>query len=225
VPVGSGLSVYLSLTVHTVVTGPFQENAFLLVDDARRKLLFIDPGDDVERLVNVVNQVEAVPVAILNTHAHLDHVSAVEALQSRYRIPFYLHKGEKPILDHFEDMASFLGIATGKPPQVDVWIKREEVLTLGPFSLQVLETPGHTPGGVSYLVEKHLFVGDTLFHGSVGRTDLPGGDWPLLQKSLVKLLQTVAPQVVIHPGHGPDTTLEVERRQNPFLLPLEKQVN
>jgi glyoxylase-like metal-dependent hydrolase (beta-lactamase superfamily II) len=215
----------LNLTVHTVVTGPFQENTFLLVDNSHQELLFIDPGDDPERLVSVVEQVKAIPVAILNTHAHIDHVSAVEVLRSRYRIPFYLHHGEKPILDHFEEMASFLGIAAGKPPEVDVWIEKEEVLTLGPFTLQVLETPGHTPGGVSYLVEDHLFVGDTLFHGSVGRTDLPGGDWPQLQKSLVKLLQTVDPQVVIHTGHGPDTTLEVERKQNPFLLPLEKQVN
>lgn len=224
-PGGSGILLYLSLTVHTVVTGPFQENTFLLVESAQRSLLFIDPGDEVERLVKVVDELYAIPVAILNTHAHLDHVAAVEALRKRYRIPFYLHRREKPILEHFEEMASFLGIVSGKPPEVDVWIEEEGALTVGPFTLQVLETPGHTPGGVSYLVEDHLFVGDTLFHGSVGRTDLPGGSGPLLQKSLLKLLRSVDPQVVIHTGHGPNTTLAVERKQNPFLLPLEKQVN
>jgi len=215
----------LSLTVHTVVTGPFQENTFLLVAHTHQELLFIDPGDDAERLMGMVDQVQGVPLAILNTHAHLDHISAVEALRHRYRIPFYLHRREKPVLDHFTEMASFLGIASGKPPEVDVWIDGEDVLTLGPFTIVVLETPGHTPGGVSFLVEDHLFVGDTLFHGSVGRTDLPGGDWSLLQKSLVKLLRSVNPQVIIHTGHGPETTLGFEREQNPFLLPLKKQVN
>ena len=143
----------------------------------QKKALIIDPGDDENTIIDFINSEKLKPLAILNTHAHLDHIGAVSRLQEIFEISFYLHKKEKMILDLYEDSCEMFGLAAKKKPTVDEWITDHKNLTFKEFEVNIINTPGHTPGGLCYEISEHLFVGDTLFRGSVGRTDLPGGNW------------------------------------------------
>jgi len=210
----------LSIQVQTVVTGPFQENTFIVSDSVTRDAVFIDPGDDSAHLISEINQNHLHPLAIINTHAHIDHIGAVSALQTEWAIPFYLHKKEKLILGAYEQTSTLFGMPVRKPPKVDRWIDTESKLTIGPFNFEIMLTPGHTPGGITILINEHIFSGDTLFYGSIGRTDLPGGDWNILESSLRKMVEKIDPQFIIHSGHGPDTTMGREHKENPFLIRL-----
>lgn len=224
-PVGTRLFRYLSIQVHTVVTGPFQENSFLILDPVSREGVCIDPGDDPHLIIATINDHDCNLIAIINTHAHMDHIGAVSELKEMLNIPFYLHKEESLILDSYEETCQLFNLNTSKTPDVDYWFTDESSLTFGNLTFKLIFTPGHTPGGTSFMIEDHVFVGDTLFRGSVGRTDLPGGNWGTLEKSLLKLMENVPLEYSIHSGHGPDTTMNIERKENPFLIPLEKKLN
>ncbi|MFQ6611789.1 MAG: MBL fold metallo-hydrolase [Fidelibacterota bacterium] len=215
----------MSLKVHTVVTGVFQENCFILWRDSAAESVLIDPGADAEAISAAIRAFNLSPLAIVNTHAHIDHVGAVEALKHEFGIPFYLPKGEQEVLGMYENTSLFFGLTPGKKPEVDHWLQDQSQFKLGPFSFRVFPTPGHTPGGKCYLIGKHLFSGDTLFKGSVGRTDLPGGNWDTLKNSLKILIEKVPDDIMIHSGHGPDTTMGIERSENPFLFPLLRELN
>lgn len=208
----------MSYSVSRIVTGPFQENTFLLVKDDTKELILIDPGDDAENLIQEIDEHEYKPVAILNTHAHLDHIGAVYDLKKHYSIPFYLPEQEKYNLDNYKQSCMMFGLTPSETPSVDTWLN--DTVTIPGFVFNVIKTPGHTKGSTCYLINGHLFTGDTLFHLSVGRTDLPGGNWDELQASLKVLMAKIGNEVVIHSGHGPDTTMEVEKAQNPFLLQI-----
>jgi glyoxylase-like metal-dependent hydrolase (beta-lactamase superfamily II) len=215
----------LSLRIQTLVTGVFQENCFILWDDTGSECLLIDPGDDAEKISASIQSLGLSPLGILNTHGHIDHIGAVNDLKKEFEIPFYLPVGEKAILELYETTALYFGLKPREKPEVDFWLENESKLTLGPFSFQVYFTPGHTPGGQCYKIENHLFSGDTLFKRSVGRTDLPGGDWNTLEQSLKMLVSEIPEDTLIHSGHGPDTTMARERVENPFLYPLLRELN
>ena len=215
----------MSVQVHKVITGPFQENSYLIFDTDSLEGVCIDPGDDAPTIIAMIYNNDCIPLAIINTHAHLDHIGAVSALQKRWDIPFYLHKNEAQVLDTYEETCRFFNITAGEKPIVDFWIEDESLLTFGNLSFTPLFTPGHTPGGTTYIIEDHVFVGDTLFRGSVGRTDLPGGNWSTLEESLLKMMEKIAPEHTLHSGHGPDTTMDVEKMENPFLISLINRVN
>lgn len=210
----------MSIQVQSVVTGPFQENTFIVSDLVTGDAVFIDPGDDSAVLISEINQNHLSPLAIINTHAHIDHIGAVSALQTEWNIPFYLHKDEQLVLDTFEQTSRIFGIPVVETPEVDRWIETEDDLIIGPFHFEVMFTPGHTPGGITFLIDKHVFSGDTLFYGSIGRTDLPGGDWNTLECSLKKMVEQIDSRFIIHSGHGPDTTMGREHKENPFLIHL-----
>ena len=165
------------------------------------------------------------PVAIINTHAHLDHIGAVSQLKQIYDIPFYLHEDEALILDTYKDTCDFFGVEQREKPEVDIWLKDDREILINNFKINLFHTPGHTPGGICIKVDNHLFVGDTIFHGSVGRTDLPGGSWEKLESSLINLVKSMDPDIILHSGHGPDTTLVNEIEKNPFLIALNDRLN
>lgn len=186
--------------------------------------LFIDPGDEAQRLIETVEQLQITPLAIINTHAHLDHIGAVAELKDHFGIPFYLHRNEKPVLDSAESSYQMFGLPPRKAPVVDSWLEVDQPLEIGPFSITCIATPGHTPGGVCLRIDDHVFTGDTLFRGSIGRTDLPGGNWSELETSLVHLFQHLNAEDHIHCGHGPDTNRELELSGNPFVRPLQHRI-
>ncbi len=215
----------MSLRVETVITGPFQENSYIAWYPDSPEALLVDPGDDDPLIIQALGDHNLIPIAIVNTHAHLDHIGAVHPLKEKYGIPFYLHQDEQFILDTYETTCQMFGMAPKPTPEVDHWFKDEGEIKIGNFCINTVNTPGHTPGGTCLEVENHIFVGDTLFRGSVGRTDLPGGDWQTLESSLIHLVNSVGHEHIVHSGHGPDTTLAFEIKENPFLIPLKDRLN
>ena len=204
--------------VDKIITGPFQENTFIVRSAESTQTLIIDPGDDEDVIIEFIRSKKLKPLAILNTHAHLDHIGAVSKLQESFDIPFYLHEEEKMILDHYEESCEMFGLLPKQKPKVDKWLTNHKTLTFKGFKVEIINTPGHTPGGVCYEIDNHVFVGDTIFKGSVGRTDLPGGNLDNLKKSLLQLIDNVSHEKIIHSGHGDDTTIKDELVSNPFLI-------
>ena len=215
----------MKLQVHRLITGPFQENSYILADELSNQCVFIDPGDEADKIISFIDNNKFNPIGIINTHAHLDHIGAVEDLKSRYKIPFHLHYLEKSILESYPMSCRIFGIKEKPVPTVDNWIQNSGELNIGTFRFSIIETPGHTPGGCCLLIDNIIFVGDTLFHGSVGRTDLPGGDWDFLEKSLLNLMKNIDPDVKVYSGHGIETNLKIEMEKNPFLIPLKSNLN
>jgi len=214
----------LSLRIETVITGLFKENSYIGWHVGSSNAFLIDPGDDYKLIIKVIEDNHLIPNVIINTHAHLDHISAVQPLKEKYNIPFYLHSEEKTILDTYEDSCQIFGLPIRQKPEVDIWFNDEQKIKIKQFTFNTLNTPGHTPGGTCLQLENHLFVGDTLFKGSIGRTDLPGGNLTKLESSLVHLLKSMNHNFIVHSGHGPDTSLGVELKENPFLIPLQNRL-
>ena len=215
----------MNLFIKTIVTGPFQENSYLLIDKLSNKCVLVDPGDEAQKIINYINEKHIIPIAIINTHAHLDHIGAISEIKAEYSIPFYLHTEEKPILDSYLISCRMFGMKPAQSPSVDVWLNASGELLIGPFKFLIIETPGHTPGGCSFLIDDVIFVGDTLFQGSIGRTDLPGGDRNILDKSLIKLINKLNPKTAVYSGHGPSTSIGFEKINNPFLIQLQNNFN
>ncbi|MBL7060046.1 MAG: MBL fold metallo-hydrolase [Candidatus Marinimicrobia bacterium] len=210
----------MSLHVHRLVVGPFQENTFIVHHDEDKTAIIFDPGDESEKIIDSLARRGLTLLAVFNTHAHIDHIGAVAELQTRLNVPFYLHIKEHDVLNQLENHSAMFGLPSIKTPKVDHWINKESEIIIGAYCLKIIHTPGHTPGGVCYLLNGHGFVGDTLFRGSVGRTDLPGGSWSTLETSLKEMIHEIPHDTMLHTGHGPQTTLSEERKHNPFLRPL-----
>jgi hydroxyacylglutathione hydrolase len=198
--------------------GPLACNCYIVGDAVTKQAIVIDPGGDAEALAEVVAGNELRVVAIVATHAHFDHIIAAEHLRALTGAPFYLHDADRVLLDWMQTSGRlFLGVELPPPPDVDQPAPEGEILTAGDVSLEVLHTPGHSPGSISLIGRDAIFSGDTLFAGSVGRTDLPGGDMPTLLRAISDKLLEFGDDVPVYPGHGPSTTIGEERRFNPFL--------
>jgi len=206
--------------VHREVVGPFEENTWFLRRKGGDEVVVIDPGDEAERLAAVIEGSGWKPVAIVNTHAHLDHVGAVAALRDRYRIPFALHPADVPTFRWAPIAAELYGVPPVEVCDVDRPLAGGETLDLAGLEIRVVLTPGHTPGHVSLLCDGRVFGGDCLFQGSIGRTDLPGGDTVTLMRTLEETFLALPDATIVHSGHGPDTTIGRERATNPFLADL-----
>lgn len=207
------------MIIDSIVTGSFVENTWILGDDVNRHAVIFDPGDNVSSIVGKIDELKLTPVFILNTHAHPDHIGAAAELQKRYDLPFALHEKELDIFNSAKNIAQYLGIQNFQLPEVTTLLSDGQVLEVNSMHLQVLHTPGHTPGSVCYITDKHLFAGDTLFRGTVGRTDLPGGSPKQLNESLLRLSQ-LNPDTKVYPGHGEATSITEELKSNPFLKDL-----
>ncbi|MCB9555539.1 MAG: MBL fold metallo-hydrolase [Deltaproteobacteria bacterium] len=211
-----------NLIVETLTVGPFAENCYLLIDDASRKALLIDPGDEAPRIIAAVRERDAEVIEIVNTHAHLDHVGAVAELKRVLGVNFRLHQSEVPVLDGLEISAQMFGLRPPEKPAVDGHVSHGEIIALGELSVECRLTAGHSPGGCCYVLSEQRVViaGDTLFAGSIGRTDLPGGSHQRLLQSIADQLLSLEDDFVVYCGHGPSTTIGAERRSNPFLSGL-----
>jgi glyoxylase-like metal-dependent hydrolase (beta-lactamase superfamily II) len=199
--------------------GPLQTNCYIFSNE-EKECLVIDPGGDANKLTSILQQQHLKPVAILLTHAHFDHIGAVDDIRQEWNIPVYIHKNEKDWLaDPSLNGSQFFMAGAVKMSKPDELIKGEGTLTIGNFSLKVYETPGHSPGSVSYYSDEAglVFSGDALFAGSIGRTDLPGGNHELLIKSIHDKLLTLPEDTLVLSGHGPETSIEAEMERNPFL--------
>lgn len=201
--------------------GPIQTNAYVITND-NNEAIIIDPGEEGDRLISMIESQEATPLAVLLTHAHFDHIGAVDAVRDNWSIPAYIHHNEKDWLnDPDKNGSSFFPMIERdiRTRDADHIIEGEGKLHIGGFSFEIFETPGHSPGSVSFYDQKNsiVFSGDALFAGSIGRTDLPGGDQDELIDSIEAKLLTLPEETVVAPGHGPETTIDAERDSNPFL--------
>jgi glyoxylase-like metal-dependent hydrolase (beta-lactamase superfamily II) len=201
-----------------IVVGPLGCNFYLVGDPETREAIAIDPGGDPEIIDEAIESHALKITAIVATHAHFDHVLAAEYLREKTGAPFYLHDEDKPVLAWLQESGRlFLGVELPPPPDVDSSAREGELLTAGSAVLEIRHTPGHSPGSITLVGTEAVFSGDTLFAGSVGRTDLPGGDTAALLRAVKEKLFTLDDTLPVYPGHGPSTTLEEEKRSNPFV--------
>ena len=206
------------IDVRMFTVGPLAENAFLIRAEGSGQAVMVDPGDEAPRLLAGLRESGAGLAAILLTHTHIDHVGAVAPLARETGAPVYCPQAEAFVLADIASWTPF-GFPAAEPYDADVMLHGGERLELAGLEIDVIFTPGHSPGHVSYSIpsEQALFSGDVLFQQSIGRTDLPGGDAPTLMRSIGHLLDTLPGETRVHPGHMALTTLGRERTQNPFL--------
>ena len=205
------------MILETLTVGPFQENCYVIGDGETGAI--VDPGDEAARIALAVEQTGLEIGQILVTHTHIDHVGAVAALADEYACPVLMHAEAEPMLEQLPAQAIMMGLRFGKVPVVDRHVDDEEVIKVGGLELRSLYTPGHAPGHLAFYIESEavVFVGDALFAGSVGRTDLLGGNMEVLMRSINQRLLTLPDETKVYPGHGPRTTIGDERAHNPFL--------
>ncbi|MGH2825862.1 MAG: MBL fold metallo-hydrolase [Actinomycetota bacterium] len=198
--------------------GPLACNCYVVGDEATRRAIVIDPGGDADDLAAVIAEQRLVVTTIVATHAHFDHILAAERLRSLTGAPFLLHDADRPLLDWMQESGRlFLGVELPPPPEVDAPVAEGDRVVAGDVELEIVHTPGHSPGSISLIAPEAVFSGDTLFAGSIGRTDLPGGDTQALLNVVRSKLFALDESLCVYPGHGPTTTLAEERANNPFV--------
>jgi glyoxylase-like metal-dependent hydrolase (beta-lactamase superfamily II) len=212
-----------TMILETRAVGPFFKNGFLVGCERTREAILIDPGDEVRELLAAAVSHKLDVRHILLTHAHIDHVTGIPEAKRALGAPVYLHQEDLFLYDRAADQGRMFGVHVDPLPPIDHFYTVRQVIPFGDYETHVHHTPGHCPGGVCLRVVKagaavpDLFVGDTLFAGSIGRTDLPGGDYATLIASIRNVLFAFGDEARVHPGHGPSTTIGTERRTNPFL--------
>lgn len=202
---------------------PFHKNGFVVGCERTREAIVVDPGDEVDALIAVVASHQLRVQHILLTHAHVDHITGVARAKEAFGAPVFLHRDDLPLYQHVVEQGRMFGFTVDPAPPVDRFYDPNPV-HFGDFEVRVHHTPGHCPGGVCLQVGPtgeagtHLLVGDTLFAGAIGRTDLPGGNYGVLMRSITEVLFALGDEAIVYPGHGPATTIGRERRTNPFVL-------
>jgi hydroxyacylglutathione hydrolase len=207
------------LVVRHAVVGPFQENSYLVACDRTGEAMLVDPGGELPRVLALAQPEGFRPARIVCTHGHIDHVSGVAEAKAALGVPFLVHPLEHGWLEALPTQAEMFGFDAAPVPAPDAALEDGATFALGEEEVRVIHTPGHTRGGccLFFPTSRALLTGDTLFAGSVGRTDLPGGDWEALRSSIVEKLFPLGDDVTIHPGHGEPSTLGAERKTNPFV--------
>jgi len=214
--------IYIKLPV-----GVLQCNCSIIGDPVTREAIVVDPGDEVERILDLLGRYKLMVKAIISTHAHIDHVGGLARLHQYTGAPVMMHRDDLPLYRGMEAQAAFLGMRAPELVEIDHLLKEGDALAWGSFLASVIHTPGHTPGSVSLYLPKdsgsvtlsspQLFAGDTLFQGSIGRTDLWGGSYEQIITSIKDKLMQLPDDTIVYPGHGPVTTIAQERETNPFL--------
>jgi hydroxyacylglutathione hydrolase len=205
------------LIINELVVGPLMSNCFVVGCEKTKEAVVIDPGGDEDRILSSLKTSGLTVKYIINTHGHFDHVSANGPLKDATGATILIHPLDAPMLTKLSSNAAVFGISVDNSPPSDQAIEEEDLVSFGEIHLKVLHTPGHTPGGISLYANGIVFVGDTLFSGSIGRTDFPGGNYDTLISSIEKKLFPLGDDVRVLNGHGPETTIGNEKRFNPFV--------
>src|SRR5438046_21995 len=201
------------MIIETQAVGPFFKNGFVVGCEDAREAVLIDPGDEVTGLLAFAERNRLAIRHILLTHAHVDHVTGVAAAKRAFDVPVYLHRDDLFLYEHAVEMGALFGLKVEPQPPIDVYYTPADVIMFGAYEVRPHHTPGHCPGGVCLQIGRkgdrgnELFVGDTLFAGAIGRTDLPGGNYDVLIGSIRNVLFPFGDDAIVHPGHGPDTTI------------------
>jgi hydroxyacylglutathione hydrolase len=211
------------MIVESRAVPPFFKNGFVVACEETRRAVLIDPGDEVDELLAIVRERGLTVEQILVTHGHMDHVSGITAARRATGAPVRMHRDDLFLYESAVEQGRMFGYDVDQPAPPDACLEPDARLTFGNLEVTVLHTPGHSPGGVCFVIgpagaeDGEVFAGDTLFAGSIGRTDLPRGDYKTLMASIRGALMTLPDERPVHPGHGPRTTIGRERRSNPFL--------
>lgn len=205
------------LKIETITVGAFAMNSFLLMDPQSNEAIFIDPGGEADKLIKAVESKNLNLKCIINTHCHIDHVAELSIVKKHFDVPFYIHRGDLSLLDNLKEQGGYFGIHIEGIPEVTSFLEDGDHIQFGKFKGTILHTPGHSPGSISILIGDHVFVGDVLFLDSIGRTDLPGGDYDQLISTIRTKLFTLNDGTTVYPGHGPNTSIARERQYNPFF--------
>jgi len=209
--------------IHEILpVGLLQCNCSIFGDERTREALVIDPGDNIEDILAILEKHGLRVKAIVITHAHIDHIGGAAKLKAATGAPVLMNQADQELYDHLDVQASWLGLETPSHTDIDDAARDGDVLTLGPTEFRVLHTPGHTQGSISLWIpgENKLIAGDTLFRDSIGRTDLPGGNPRQILRSIEDKLLGLPEETIVVPGHGPNTTIDLEKERNPFLQGL-----
>ena len=201
----------------SLANGQFAENCYLVADRGTREAVIIDPGEEPAMFLAELDTRAWHLRAIWLTHAHVDHIMGVGAIREATGVPIHLHPLDRRIYDALPQFGAWVGMQLEPPPPPDVALEPGTAVRVGRFAFDVRYTPGHSPGSVSFVGHDRVFGGDVLFNGAIGRTDLPGGDYATLMSTIQSQFLSLPDSTVVHSGHGPDTTIGVERLTNPFL--------
>lgn len=205
------------LIIRKLEVGPIMANCYILGCGTTKEAVVIDPGDEADRILMTLSKLNLTVKGIINTHGHFDHVGANRRMKTATSAPLMIHADDEPMLGDLSRAASSFGMSAENSPAADRVLAQGDTVHFGEITLEVIHTPGHSRGGICLYTDGHLFVGDTLFAGSIGRTDFPGGDYNTLISSIKTKLLCYEDATVVYPGHGPETTVGQERRMNPFL--------
>jgi len=205
------------MILETLPTGPLDVNCWIIGCEDTGECIVIDPGGDGPLILEKMNEMKLEAVMVINTHGHFDHIGGNAFLIENTSARLMMHKADELFLKDASEHALMWGMEFEESPAPEIHLVDGDKLTIDSIVLKILHTPGHSPGSISILAENHLFAGDLLFSGSIGRTDLSGGDYAQLISSVREKVFVLPDDTIVHPGHGPDTSVGVEKRTNPFL--------
>lgn len=205
------------LEVVGIPNGSFDQNCWLLADTGSRQAVMVDPGEEGERFLAELRGRDWTLTDIWLTHAHIDHVLGVGTVHAATGVPIHLHAADRGLYENLPQQAQWFGLRASAPPPVTHWLSEGQVLSVGPHRFKVHHVPGHCPGHVAFVTPGMIVGGDVLFAGSIGRTDLPGGNMAELEASIRKVFYALPDETRVLTGHGPETTIGQERRSNPFV--------
>lgn len=205
------------MIIKKLEVGPIMANCFVVRCDETKEAVVIDPGDDADRILMTLAQEQLTVKYLVNTHGHFDHVSANKKMKEATGAQIAIHPEDEPMLNELSQSALMFGLTSENSPPADIHLNDGDTITFGNITLKVIHTPGHSKGGICLHTDGHLFAGDTLFAGSIGRTDLPGGDYGTLISSIKEKLFPLEDHTIVYTGHGPETLIGREKASNPFL--------
>lgn len=201
----------------SVIVGALETNCYLVYCTESLECAIVDPGAEAQKIFHLITKKSLNPVVLLNTHGHIDHIGANKDIKERFNIPLCIHALDKSMLENVQQLELSFFLGAKESPSPDKHLEDGDMVKLGKSSLQVIHTPGHSPGSVSFLGDGFILSGDTLFYGGVGRADLPGGSWDELERSIKNKILTLPDETIVLPGHGPITSVGQERNLNPFI--------